>query len=144
MKIYSLVQRVQIAEDLAPLITDIWHLMRRKKKKSNNNTKGDLVIKSSLSKARLVLPILHAGPHALVAGGWHALDRELPKTACHHGNSSELATRAGVWAAGVLPVQTLVCAAAHRAVIRAHERHLHPDPGRAVRSQPAKTPHTAK
>lgn len=94
--------------------------------------KCDLVEKLCMSKARLIIPILHAGPHALVAGGRHALDGQLPEAARHHGDGFELAACAGAGAAGVLSVHPLVRAAAHRAVVRAHKRHLHPDPGHAV------------
>lgn len=67
------------------------------------------------------LPILHASLHALLAGGRHALDRELSKTASHHGHSSELAAGACVGAVGVLTVEPVLRVAAHPpTVVRAH------------------------
>lgn len=73
------------------------------------------------------LPILHARLHALLAGGRHTLHGELPQTASHHGHGSELAAGACVGAVGILSVQPVLGVATHPpAVVRAHQRHLHP------------------
>lgn len=74
-----------------------------------------------------LLPILHAGPYALLAGRGHALHGQLAEAASHHGHGAELAARAAAaGAAGVLlAVEAVVGAPAHGPVVRAHERHLH-------------------
>lgn len=70
-----------------------------------------------------VLPILHAGAYALVAGRGLALDSDLSKATGHHGHSPELAAGACVGAVGILAVvEPFLCTAAHPStiVIRTH------------------------
>lgn len=82
-------------------------------------TKGMFLIERAL-------PILHAGPHALFTGTRHTLNRELTKTSSHHGHGSEFASCPRTGAVGVLPVETVLCGAAHSAaVVRANQRDLH-------------------
>lgn len=78
------------------------------------------------SSIHVLLPIFHAGSHALLAGRRRTLDGQLPEAACHHGDGTELAARAAAGAVGVLlAAEPVVRAPAHGPVVRAHERHLH-------------------
>lgn len=78
------------------------------------------------SSGHVLLPILHAGSDALLAGRGCALDGQLSEAARHHGDGTELAARAAAGAVGVLlTAEPVVRASAHGPVVRAHERHLH-------------------
>lgn len=76
------------------------------------------------------LPILHARLHALFTGGRNALNGELSQAASNHRHCSELAAGARVGAVGILSVEPVLRVAAYPpAVVRTHQRHLHPDFG---------------
>lgn len=95
-------------------------------KSSQSTVQCYLAAEHLWSSSHVLLPILHAGSHALLAGRRCTLDGQLPEATCHHGDGAELATRAAAGAVGVLlAAESVIRASAHGPVVRAHERHLH-------------------